>query len=73
VPRLRPRPRKNDLPLPQLEGAICVEEFRPGVVAPLIRRGQQLPPDHPIVQAHPGFFRGLVRLEEEVTEDAKDG
>jgi hypothetical protein len=64
MPRLRPK-RKPD-PV-QFEGAICVEEFRAGAIAPLIQRGQQLPLDHPTVRAFPEFFRGLVRLDEGVT------
>jgi hypothetical protein len=52
-----------------IEAALCMEEFRPGTVAPLIPRWQQLPVDHPTVLAFPSFFRGLVRLDnEEVTD-----
>lgn len=69
MPRLRPR--REEPAEPQIEMAVCVTEFRPGVVAPLIQRWQQLPLDHPAVKAHPTFFRGLVRLEEEVKEDAR--
>jgi hypothetical protein len=66
MPRLRPRSEKPaEL---QIEMAICMEEFRPAAVAPLIRRWQRLPLDHPAVKAHPGFFRGLVRLDEEVND-----
>ena len=54
-----------------IEAAICVEEFRPAHVAPLIRRWQQLPADHPTVLAHPTFFRGLVRLDEGVNANAE--
>jgi hypothetical protein len=49
-----------------VESAICVEEFRPAHVAQLVRRWQVLPADHPTVQSFPEFFRGLVRLDEEV-------
>jgi hypothetical protein len=61
MPRLRPR---RETPAERrIEMAICMEEFRSGAVAPLYRKGQQLPVDHPVVRAHPEFFRGLVRLE----------
>jgi hypothetical protein len=60
MPRLRPRHEKPAQP--QIEMAICMEEFRPAAVAPLIRRGQQLPVDHWAVKAHPAFFRRLVPL-----------
>jgi hypothetical protein len=61
MPRLRPKRPTHEPPQPY--AAICMEEFRAGAVAPLIARGQQLPLDHPVVHAHPGYFRGLVRLE----------
>ena len=61
MPRLRPR--QKDPPMPHLEGVICMESFRPAAVAPLYRKGLQLALDHPVVRAHPEFFRGLVRLE----------
>lgn len=60
MPRLRPR--REPPAEPQIEMAICMEEFRPAAVASLIRRGQQLPVDHWAVKAHPAFFRGLVPL-----------
>jgi hypothetical protein len=59
MPRLRSRVKAAE---PRIEMAICMEEFRPAAVAPLIRRGQQLPVDHWAVKAHPAFFRGLVPL-----------
>ena len=56
-------------PAPVIESALCITEFRPGTVAPLVPRWQQLPLDHPTVQAFPEFFRGLARLDrEEVTD-----
>lgn len=60
--RLRP---KKDAPLqvPAIEAAIAMETFRPGSIAAMITRGQQLPLDHPTVQRYPEYFRGLVRLE----------
>jgi hypothetical protein len=69
MPRLRRKQAPPPPPPGELEMAICMEEFRTGAVAPLIRRWQQLPLDHPAVRAHPQFFRGLVRLDEGV----KDG
>jgi len=69
VPRLRPRPETPAAP--QIESAIVMQEFRPAQVGVLYRRYQQLPLDHPVVRAHPQFFMGLVRLEEEVKEDAR--
>ena len=63
-----PRLRREKPAEPQIEAAICMEEFRPAAVAPLIRRGQQLPLDHPAVKAHPAFFRGLVPLPQQGEE-----
>lgn len=60
MPRRRPKPQT--LNRSEVEAAICIAEFRPGAIAPLIERGQQLPIDHAYVRAHPEFFRGLVRL-----------
>ena len=54
--------------MPHLEGAICMEDFRPAAVALLFKKGQQLALDHPVVRAHPEFFRGLVRLDQEVSD-----
>jgi hypothetical protein len=64
---LRLRPKRESNPI-ELEAAVCVEEFRAGAIGPLIRRGQQLPLDHPTVKTFPEFFRGLVRLDEEVND-----
>jgi hypothetical protein len=69
MPRLRPR--RETSPEPRIEMAICMEEFRPAAIAPLIRRGQQLPLDHPAVKAHPAFFRGLVPLPQQI--EGSDG
>jgi hypothetical protein len=60
--------RKPQPPPLEPETAICVTEFRPAAVAPLYRKGQQLPLDHPVVRANPQFFRGLVRLDQEVSD-----
>jgi hypothetical protein len=65
MPRLR---RKQAPPLGEPEMAVCVTEFRSAPVAPLIRKWQQLPLNHPTVQAFPSFFRGLVRLDEGVSD-----
>jgi hypothetical protein len=48
--RKQPKPEPS---APALEGAICVEEFRPAHVAQLVRRWQVLPADHPTVQSFP--------------------
>jgi hypothetical protein len=58
--------RKKQPGILEPEAAICITEFRPGHVAPPIARWQQLPLDHPTVRAFPEFFRGLIRLEQEV-------
>jgi hypothetical protein len=50
----------------RVEQVIALEEFRPALVAPLISRWQILPVNDPVVKANPSFFRGLVRLDEEV-------
>jgi hypothetical protein len=63
--RRRPRSEQPQPPAGP-EMAVCVTEFRTAAVGHLIRRWQQLPLDHPAVQAHPEFFRGLVRLDGEV-------
>jgi hypothetical protein len=70
MPRLRPsRSKRAELkPLGEPEMAICMEEFRPAPVAALIARGQQLPLNHPIVRAHPSYFRGLIPLEEVIDD-----
>jgi hypothetical protein len=60
VRRRKPKPK----PSPTVEWAICVEEFRTGAIGNLVERWQRLPLDHPLVRAHPSFFRGLVKLEE---------
>lgn len=65
--RKQPDPQPS---APVIEAALCMEEFRPGTVAPLVPRWQQLPLDHPTVKAFPEFFRGLVRLDNEETTDA---
>jgi hypothetical protein len=48
--------------------AICVEGFRPGVIAPLIERYQRLPIEHELVRNYPEFWRGLFSLSEEVND-----
>lgn len=53
------------------EAAICIHAFRPGVVASMIERGDQLPLDHHAVMQYPDYFRGVVPLtREEVKHDA---
>ena len=42
--------------------AICVEGFRPDVIAPEVKRWSRLPIDHELVWAYPEFFRGLDSL-----------
>jgi hypothetical protein len=64
--RLKTKERRPQLGKPKL--AICMTEFRPAPVAARIAKGQQLPLDHPVVQAHPEFFMGLVRLDEGVND-----
>jgi hypothetical protein len=71
MPRLRPRREKYAVPALQLEAAICVEEFRTAAVGVLVPRWQRRAVDDPIVRAHPEFFRGLVRLDEEVNHDGE--
>ncbi len=69
MPRLRPRPKpKPKASAPEM--VICMEAFRTGHVGLLFERGQQLPIDHPVVQAHPESFRGLVPL---TTEEVTNG
>jgi hypothetical protein len=64
--------RKQKPPLPAPEAALCTHEFRPGAVAPVIRRGQQLPLNHHAVVAFPEYFVGVVPLKpNEVTTDAE--
>ena len=69
MPRLRPKRSEPEPKRDDLEAAICVEEFRTGSIGVLIPRWQQRALDDPIVRAHPGFFRGLVRLDEWVNDD----
>jgi hypothetical protein len=69
MPSLRPKRVKAEPSAPAIEAAVCVEEFRPATVAPLIERWQRLPLDHPTVRAYPEFFRGLIRLDQEVNHD----
>jgi hypothetical protein len=66
--RKRPNPRPSGR---EIEAAICMQEFRPAPVAVRIARHQQLPLDHPLVRSHPQFFRGLVRLDEEVKDNGE--
>jgi hypothetical protein len=49
-----------------IEAVVCVEEFRTAPVGVLVPRWQRRAVNDPIVRAHPEFFRGLVRLDEEV-------
>ena len=62
MPRLRRE--KPVAPALELEGVICAEEFRTGLVGVLVPKWQRRALDDPIVRSHPEFFRGLVRLEE---------
>ena len=62
--------RQQPSPAPSVPTeAICVEGFRPGVVAPLIERYQRLPIEHELVQNYREFWRGLIPIPEEVTND----
>jgi hypothetical protein len=56
------RLRREKPSAPVIESAIAMETFRPGFVAAMITRGQQLPLDHPVVRNYPEYFKGLVSL-----------
>jgi hypothetical protein len=64
------RRKKPKPPVREPEAAICMQSFRPAVVARLIEKGEQLPLEHEAVRSFPSFFRGLVRLDEEEVTDA---
>jgi hypothetical protein len=66
---MRLRPQRKPDPV-EIEGAICHETFRTSAIGMLIERGQVFPLDHAYVRAYPAYFRGLVRLDEEVENDA---
>lgn len=58
MPRLRPRRQETEQPSErfQFEQAVCVEGFSVGFSEP-IPRGRIFPRDHPLVVAHPEFWR----------------
>jgi hypothetical protein len=63
MPRLRPKPQHEHVVYTQ---AVCVEGFSSGWSDP-IPRGRIYPADHPMVRAHPEFWRLLgPRPNEEV-------
>lgn len=62
MPSLRRKPKAQARLV--VEKAMCTETFRPGAIAALVTRGDVLPIGHPTVKTHPGFFVGLVPLEE---------
>ena len=66
--------RKNPPPAPPAEPveAICVEGFRPGVIAPEVERWTRLPINHELVEDYPEFFRGLVPLNKEATDGTSE-
>jgi hypothetical protein len=42
---------------------ICIETFRPGLIAHLVSRGDHLRLDDPIVRQFPEFFALVIQLE----------
>ena len=62
--------RQQPSPAPSVPTeAICVLGVQARVVAPLIQRYQRLPIEHELVQSYREFWRGLIPIPEEVTND----
>jgi hypothetical protein len=63
MPRLR-RKQENVIRPQSAEWAICLTEYRTGVVGMLVQSGERRRIDDPLVQAYPEFWNALVPIEE---------